>query len=104
LYDDFAKASDDLLRNLIDKPELVDEWARLVKLGASPSVRKLVAEGVKIKNLRPGTNGKYVIIGRDMGSVKSVADKLKIHAGKDNVFALDDGCLNGMKFSWAIMI
>ncbi|MCB9018526.1 MAG: fibronectin type III domain-containing protein [Prevotellaceae bacterium] len=39
LYNDFAKASDDLLRNLIDKPELVDAWKRLSDCSASEAVR-----------------------------------------------------------------
>ncbi len=39
MYNDFAKASDDLLRNLIDKPELVDAWKRLSDCSASEAVR-----------------------------------------------------------------
>ena len=40
MYNDFAKASDDLLRNLIDKPELVDAWKRLSDCSASEAVRR----------------------------------------------------------------
>lgn len=51
-----------------------------------------------VENVRTGTNGKYVIMGRSMGPVRKVAEDLKALVGNDNVFILDDAYLNGMKF------
>jgi hypothetical protein len=52
--------------------------------------------GIKIVNVRAGTNGQIAIIGKNMESVKQVADEL-IKQGK-NVIILDDNYLKGMTF------
>ncbi|NJK98334.1 MAG: hypothetical protein HC905_28520 [Bacteroidales bacterium] len=51
-----------------------------------------------VESVRPGTNGKYVVMGRSMDPVKKVADDLKVLVGNDNVRILDDAYLGGQKF------
>ncbi|MCF0126865.1 MAG: hypothetical protein HUJ68_14155, partial [Clostridia bacterium] len=52
-----------------------------------------------IANVRPGTNGKYAIIGRSMGPAQECAEDLSKFVGKENVYILDDAWLHGKKFT-----
>jgi hypothetical protein len=77
-------------------PEIYISKARVLKIfGATKKTFKVGDEiaGIKIVNVRPGTNGKIAIIGRRMeGHVKIVAQQLK-NEGKV-VEILDDAYLN----------
>jgi len=57
-----------------------------------------VSHPCSVVNVRPGTNGKYVIIGRSMGPVTKVAQDLENLVGKGKVSILDDAFLNGKTF------
>ncbi len=57
-----------------------------------------VAHNCVVVNVRPGTNGKYVIIGRSMGPVNKVAQDLENLVGKGKVRVLDDAYLSGQTF------
>lgn len=57
-----------------------------------------VSHPCSVVNVRPGTNGKYVIIGRSMGPVKKVAQDLENLVGEGKVIILDDAYLSGQKF------
>lgn len=82
-----------MLKKFVEKPELVDAWKRLQSLGASSATRKLITK-FDIANVRPGTNGKYAIIGRKMsGYVDECAKELEKIVGEGNVVILDDAWL-----------
>ena len=100
LKEQFFKDFDDLADDQIDlfeqNPNLVDSWKRLFNKGASKVTRKLVAYDINIENVRPGTNGKYAVIGRSMSEVEKVANQLK-SLGAD-VEILDDKWLGGKTY------
>ena len=76
-FKDFDELADDKIILFEQNTKLVDAWKRLYQKGASKLTRQLIAEGINIENVRPGTNGKYAIIGRSMDTVKEAANVLK---------------------------
>ena len=74
---ELKEKADDKIILFEQNTKLVDAWKRLYHKGASKLTRQLIAEGINIENVRPGTNGKYAIIGRDMVKVEEAANVLK---------------------------
>ena len=100
LKEQFFKDFDDLADDQIDffeqNPNFVDSWKRLFNKGASKVTRKLVAYDINIENVRPGTNGKYAVIGRSMSEVEKVANQLKSLGAEVEI--LDDKWLGGKTY------
>ena len=94
--EDFEELASKEIKYLDTNITLVDVWKKLYKKGASKFTRQLIAHKINIENVRPGTNGKYAIIGRDMKQVESAADILK-ETGVE-VEILDDKWLKGKTY------
>jgi hypothetical protein len=75
--EDFEELASKEIKYLETNITLVDVWKKLYKKGASKFTRQLIAHKINIENVRPGTNGKYAIIGRSMVEVKEAANELK---------------------------
>ena len=94
--EDFEGLTSKELKDLDENLRLVETWESLYYKGASQTTRRLVAYKINIENVRPGTNGKYAIIGRSMDTVKEAANVLK-SLGAD-VEILDDEWLGGKTY------
>jgi len=53
---------------------------------------------ISVVNIRYGTNGKYVIVGRSMQAIKVATKRLSRTLGKENILAFDDAYIRGQKF------